>query len=271
MVNRVVQIRGINIHVKLWNEEASPTLVLLHGFTGSTETWRETVSFLPWSIKVVAVDLTGHGLTDAPSNPERYSMEEQISDLDLLFTELGIERFSLLGYSMGGRIALSYALQYPERVEGLILESSSPGLEDEEEQIQRANADNSLADRIESEGLEAFVDFWEAVPLFESQKTLSAEKRKAIREERLSQKPIGLANSLRGIGTGRQPSNWRRLNLLQLPVLLMVGEWDIKFRNIAEEMQKRLPTAKIETVREAGHAIHVEKPEQFATIITELF
>lgn len=269
MVSRTISIRGMNVHVKVWNPNAARTLILLHGFTGSTKTWEETVSNLPNSIRIVSVDLTGHGQSDAPANPERYSMREQIADLDRLFTELEVERFTLLGYSMGGRVALSYALAYPQRVEQLILESSSPGLEEESAREQRVKADLALADRIESEGLEAFVNYWEGIPLFKTQKALSKNKLHAIRNERLSQRTLGLANSLRGIGTGKQPSNWKRLNTLKIPVLLITGELDSKFCRIAEEMKKRLPNAESVIVKEAGHAIHVEKPEQFATIITE--
>lgn len=269
MINRTVSVRGLNVHVKVWNEVATRSLVMLHGFTGSTATWEETVMHLPKNVKIIAVDLTGHGRTDAPPDPERYEMGEQIADLDQLFNVLGVDRFSLLGYSMGGRVALSYALSFPEKVEQLILESSSPGLENEEDRQQRTEADKALAERIEREGIEAFVDYWGRIPLFETQKALSPNKQQAIRRERLSQNPMGLANSLRGIGTGKQPSNWGSLGKLQLPVLLITGELDSKFCTIAEEMKRRLPSTVVITVEKAGHAIHVEKPEQFATIITE--
>ncbi|MFC4410295.1 2-succinyl-6-hydroxy-2,4-cyclohexadiene-1-carboxylate synthase [Chungangia koreensis] len=269
MVSQLFSIRGINVHVKTWNPNASRTLILLHGFTGSTGTWEETVSNLPDSIKGVAIDLIGHGRTDAPGNPDRYGMSEQITDLDHVFNALALEHFTLLGYSMGGRIALSYALRYPERIEKLILESSSPGLEVESERKQRVKADQSLADRIESEGLEEFVNYWEGIPLFQSQKALCENKLQDIRKERLSQRTLGLANSLRGIGTGKQPSNWGRLDTLKFPVLLITGELDSKFCRIAGEMKKQLPNAESVIVKGAGHAIHVEKSEQFATIITE--
>jgi len=154
-------------------------------------------------------------------------------------------------------------------VEMLLLESSSPGLKGEKDRQQRREADEALASRIEREGLDAFVEYWESIPLFETQKALTADKQQAIRRERLSQNPSGLANSLRGIGTGKQPSNWGTLSALRVPVILVTGELDHKFCNIAEEMKNRLPTAKVITVKQVGHAIHVEKPEQFATIITE--
>lgn len=262
-------IRGIKVHYEVWNESASRTCVFLHGFTGSTKTWEEIIRLLPSHVRAVAIDLTGHGLTEAPTDPSRYETAQQVADLDALFDHLQLSTFTLVGYSMGGRIALSYTLTHPHRVDQLILESSSPGLSDPEEREKRKESDDVLARRIEQDGLEAFVDYWEKIPLFRSQLTLSLEKQRQIRLERLSQRPVGLANSLRGIGTGSQPSNWERLDALSLPILLLTGEYDEKFCRIAYEMVRLLPNAKVKTILEAGHAIHVEKPEQFATIITE--
>jgi len=262
-------IRGIKVHYEVWNESASQTCVFLHGFTGSTKTWEEVIRKMPNHVRAVAVDLTGHGLTESPAEPSRYETAQQVEDLEALFDHLQLSTFTLVGYSMGGRIALSYSLAHPQRVNQLFLESSSPGLSDPEEREKRRESDEVLAGRIEQEGLESFVDYWEKIPLFQSQLSLSPEKQQQIRTERLSQKSVGLANSLRGIGTGSQPSNWERLDALSLPVLLLTGEYDEKFCKIANEMLGRLPNAIVKTISGAGHAIHVEKPEQFATIITE--
>ncbi|MBO1914528.1 alpha/beta fold hydrolase, partial [Microvirga sp. 3-52] len=106
-----------------------------------------------------------------------------------------------VGYSMGGRIALSYTINHPKRVASLILESSTPGLETERERIERMNKDKILAQKICSEGILSFVEFWEGIPLFDTQKKLSTEQQQKIRTERLSQNAVGLANSLLGIGT----------------------------------------------------------------------
>lgn len=262
-------IRGLDVYVECYGNPKQPAILLLHGFTGSTKTWQYLAQRLQANYYVVAVDLIGHGKTDAPTDAGRYRMEEQLSDLEELVNELELDQFALLGYSMGGRIALSFALRNSARISRLILVSSSPGLRTEGERRERRLADERLARRIEEEGIERFVEFWEQIPLFHSQLKLSKEQQLDVRKERLAQRPIGLANSLRGIGTGSQPSNWDALQTFQKPVLLLTGTLDKKFETIAREMTNFLPNAEHLTIDDAGHAIHVEKPEQFATMIDE--
>lgn len=271
-VERMVtlNIRGIQVNVEIWNESAKETLVLLHGFTGSTRTWRHVIGFLPNSIKIVAIDLIGHGKTESPKDVARYSMIEQVKDLEEIFEQLELQYFTLLGYSMGGRVALSYAVRFPKRIKKLILESSSPGLQSEQEQANRRKADEYLANEIEQQGIEAFVNKWENIPLFSSQKNLPLHVRDEVRKERLSQHPMGLANSLRGMGTGAQQSVWKKLIRLSFPVILITGELDEKFNNIAKQMQIQLQDSKHIVVPGVGHSIHVENPEQFAKIVKEV-
>ncbi|WP_246231678.1 2-succinyl-6-hydroxy-2,4-cyclohexadiene-1-carboxylate synthase [Sporosarcina jiandibaonis] len=265
----IIPINGIDYYVRRSNDFTLPVIVFLHGFTGSAGTWSEITGLLKEKFHTIAIDLIGHGKTTAPRDPGRYSMEKQIADLETLFNELNIEKFILLGYSMGGRIALSYTIMYPKRVESLILESSTPGLKTNNERMERMSNDKLLAQRINSEGIRSFVEFWESIPLFYSQKKLSAEHQQRIRDERLSQNEVGLSNSLLGIGTGSQPSNWHRLKEINVPVLLITGEFDRKFIKIAQEMKKALHYSKHCSVKDAGHAIHVEKPTLFATMIEE--
>lgn len=153
------------------------------------------------------------------------------------------------------------------RVVSLVLESASPGLKTELERTERQEADRKLAERIMKDGIHSFVDLWENIPLFATQKRLSIKRRMSVREERLSQSTTGLANSLLGIGTGSQPSYWDELSSIEVPVLLITGENDTKFVNIAREMVKFLSLSSHQTIKEAGHAIHVEKPTLFATMI----
>ncbi|MFJ7665467.1 2-succinyl-6-hydroxy-2,4-cyclohexadiene-1-carboxylate synthase [Lysinibacillus sp. NPDC097195] len=263
-----LMIRGLETHVDIWNEAAEQTIVALHGFTGSTATWRNLAEELS-HIRIVAIDLIGHGQTAVPEQVSRFAMAEQLLDLEEIFDQLHLENFTLLGYSMGGRIALSYALAYPHRVDKLVLESASPGLRTAKERYERCERDEVLANKIMLNGLQSFVNAWENIPLFASQKRLAQTVKQAVRTERLSQSEKGLANSLRGIGTGRQSSNWDNLTCLALPVLLITGSLDVKFCNIALEMKALLKNGKHITVNDVGHAIHVENPAEFATIVNE--
>lgn len=258
---------GIRYHVEIINEGKQETLVFLHGFTGSTKSWKPVVN--EWNnAKIVLIDLVGHGQTDCPETAASYSMERQLEDLDALFDQLHVDKLTLVGYSMGGRTALAYACRFPERIEKLVLESASPGLRSEAEQQERRKRDEELAERIVTGGIDRFVGRWENIPLFDSQKSLPEPVKQAVRQERLAQNPVGLANSLRGMGTGAQPSYWDQLADLNMPVLLVTGQLDTKFGAIAAEMTGLLPNAVHKTI-EAGHAIHVEKPVEFATIVRE--
>lgn len=260
-------IRGLKVSYTLTNPKASKTVVFLHGFTGSTKTWIPITKQFPETIKCIAVDLLGHGETDSPIDPSRYQVKEQLMDLHELFVSLHMINFTLVGYSMGGRVALAFALEYPNMVNQLILESASPGLKTHKEKQDRIVADEKLAERIEVEGMEMFIDFWQDIPLFLSQKKLTEHKQYSIRQERLQQSSIGLANSLKGIGTGQQPSYWATLDQLKMPVLMITGELDQKFNLIAQQMKNSIISAEHVQVSAVGHAIHVENPVQFATII----
>lgn len=262
-----IAVNGVNYHVETAGE--GRPLLLLHGFTGSVRTWDR---FVPdWSRlwRTVAVDLIGHGGTDAPEDPDRYTMEQTVRDLTGILDALGIAEAAVLGYSMGGRAALSLAMLQPDRVSGLILESTSPGLETPEERQARIRQDEALAERILREGLERFVDYWENLPLFAGLKRLPPELQQRIRDQRLSNRPLGLANSLRGMGTGRQPSWWASLRSLPMPVLLLAGEQDAKFMDIAGRMGSAIPHATFVAVPNAGHTVHVEQAELFDTIVKE--
>lgn len=269
MEQLVATVRGVKVSYSITNREASETIIFLHGFTGSTKTWVPIIEQLPETVRCITVDLMGHGKTDSPSDANRYIMYEQVMDLHELFLFLNVTNFTLVGYSMGGRIALAYALAFPKHVKQLVLESASPGLQSEADRLARLTADEKLAEKMEIEGLSSFIDFWQDIPLFHSQKKLGEIKLHSIREERMQQAVLGLANSLKGMGTGRQPSYWSRLNELKITVIIITGELDEKFTIIAKQMTELIRYSQHLEVSGAGHAIHVENPVQFATIILE--
>lgn len=241
-------------------------VVLLHGFTGSTATWSSLVTTLVSDFQVITIDLPGHGKTKVDTAK---TMLDCCADIKSIIDQLGLEKIHLLGYSMGGRTALSFAMFYPERLYSLILESASPGLAKEAERAERKKNDNKLAERLKKDGLESFVDFWENIPLFKSQKQLAKSVQQTLREERLSQASEGLAMSLVNMGSGAQPSWWDKLDTLKIPILLVVGEWDAKFIKLNKSMQGLLSNGNLVVVEEAGHAIHVEQFDFFGKIVSE--
>src|SRR5205814_18282 len=203
--------------------------------------------------RIIALDMLGHGRSDAPADPQRYSIEHSREDIIAALRELGIKpgEAILLGYSMGGRIALYSAFSGFFRA--IILESASPGLASATDRAKRRDSDNALADRIERDGLAAFIAHWEQLPLFASQSALPRETRASLREQRLRNRPVGLANSLRGVGTGMQPSLHDRLQELHIPVLLIAGALDTKYCAIARNMAAALSHSMLHIVSNAGH------------------
>lgn len=239
------------------------TLVLLHGFTGSGANWTEhTARFQAAGLRVLTPDLPGHG-ANLPVSSDDYTIEAATDQIAGLLKQDETGPVHLLGYSMGGRLALYFALHYPQKVRSLILESASPGLATAGERAARRASDDALADRIEREGIPAFVSFWESLPLWKSQEKLPAEARLWLHEKRLQNNPRGLAESLREMGTGAQPSLWERLGELAMPVLLLVGAEDTKFVAINRQMAEAMPHARLLIVPGAGHTIHLEQSEFF--------
>ncbi|SDW87808.1 2-succinyl-6-hydroxy-2,4-cyclohexadiene-1-carboxylate synthase [Listeria ivanovii subsp. londoniensis] len=263
-----MQINGQKYHVStFFSGEEKPVLLMLHGFTGTSGTYHDAIKSLKERYNIVAPDLLGHGRTANPDLQGRYSMGHTCEDLAEILRQLEIQQCFVLGYSMGGRVATGFAASHPEKVQGLILISSSPGLLHEADREKRMLADNQLADRIEQNGIQAFVDYWENLPLFASQRNLPNHMKVKIRDERLAQKPLGLAMSLRGIGTGKQASYWDHLGNFTFPVLLITGKLDMKFENTAQEMLQYLPNATHVTIKQAGHAVYLEQPTTFLSQI----
>lgn len=250
-------------------EGQGQAVLLLHGFTGTKETWNDLTNELKQNFRVISIDLLGHGETEIPEKEDRYVMELAVADLNAFLEYKQIEQIHLIGYSMGGRLALYFALKYQNKIRSLILESCTAGLDSETDKIARIKQDDTLSELILSEGMQAFVDYWENIPLFASQKKLPKEKQKSIRLRRLKQSPIGLSNSLKGMGTGVQPSLWSQLKKLKVRTSLICGEYDEKFCLIMGTMNEKLENSEIIKIPRAGHAIHVEQLEIFATIVSE--
>lgn len=250
---------GFSLNVEVAG--AGPAIVLLHGFTGSAAGWGRFGELLRERLTTIAVDIAGHGQSDKPAEIEHYRMPQVVADIVRAVELAGFTCPAWLGYSMGGRTALHVAAAFPQSVERLALIGASAGIAEAEGRAARVADDERLAERIVSEGVPAFVDYWESVPLFASQRDLPEELRQEIRAGRLACDPIGLANSLRGMGTGAQGPLHGRLGELGMPVLAMAGERDTRYVAVAQDLAARLPRGRAAIVPAAGHAAHIENPE----------
>jgi 2-succinyl-6-hydroxy-2,4-cyclohexadiene-1-carboxylate synthase len=260
-------VKDVEYNVHIFGE-GEPVL-FLHGFTSRGSSWETSVRPLAEKYKVILIDLLGHGDSSKPQDPERFRIENAADDLADVLQQLNISRVSVVGYSMGGRLAITFVARHTAFVEKLVLESSSPGLRTELERQGRIAQDEKLANMILTKGVPAFVDYWTNIPLFESQKRLDEVTQNKVYEERLSNNALGLANSLKGMGTGAQGSWWEYLPEIQCPVLLLTGSLDEKFCRIAGEMEAGLKNVSQVTFLDKGHALHVEDPEKFGTIVLE--
>jgi len=238
-----------------------PSLCALHGFTGSGEDFALLAEELKHHL--IAPDLSGHG----PLAVDReHSLVQEGQRLESVLREFD-DRPLLLGYSMGGRTALAWALRNPEAFSALILIGASPGLRQASAQYERQAADEALARRIETEGVPAFADFWEQVPIIASQERIPLPYRTALQQRRRCSLAAGLAASLRGMGTGVQDSYWDDLQSLSLPTLLVTGADDPKFTAIADDMAALVPRATRCSVPGAGHCAHLEQATETAQAI----
>jgi 2-succinyl-6-hydroxy-2,4-cyclohexadiene-1-carboxylate synthase len=260
-----MRLNDLDFHVEI--DGRGPPLLLLHGFSGSVRAWDEVRPALAGDARLITIDLIGHGRSAAPADAGRYSLDWSTRDLLALLDELGLGAVDVLGYSMGGRVALHLSLQAPERVRRLILESASAGIEDALERQRRIASDAELAERIERDGIAAFVAEWERLPLLALGPHVGEDVRARQTALRLLNAPIGLANSLRGMGAGQQAARWGALRDLQRPVLLVVGERDTRYRELGERMHALLPLSDFVVVPEAGHTVHLEQPAAFADLV----
>lgn len=256
-----IPINGTRMNIEVIG--TGPPIVALHGFTGSLETWESFAAAARGYYTVVLVDMLGHGLSDAPSDPERYCMERCIQDLVALLDYLGLKRVHWLGYSMGGRVALSAAVALPGRTATLIAESASPGLATAQERATRVQEDARLADWLEEVGIERFVEHWENIPLLARQARLPAAVLDRVRERRLRNTSVGLANSLRGLGTGAQPPLHSELSSLEVSSMFIVGEEDSKLAAIGRAMSAAVRGSQLCAFAGAGHTVHLEQPDLF--------
>lgn len=228
--------------------------ILLHGFTQTGRSWAAVRAEVGERYRCFAPDLPGHGdmAWRRPCTPGAVAA---------YLRAVPSPSYVLCGYSMGGRLALRAALDNPGRVSRLVLVSCGPGIADAGEREARLKDDMALADRIESIPLERFVDEWAAQPIFAH---VPRGVAGLAREDRLRNVPEGLAAALRGMGQGATEPMWDRLAELTMPVTILAGERDEKYRALAAAMAQKLPNAHVVTVRGAGHALPLEKPEVVA-------
>jgi 2-succinyl-6-hydroxy-2,4-cyclohexadiene-1-carboxylate synthase len=231
------------------------SVVLLHGFGATRRAWDGVIAALDRErYRPLALDLPGHGDTAVGAGPVTFAacVAHVLAHSP--------ERFTLCGYSLGGRVALHVALAAPERVARLVLVASTAGIEDDDQRAERRRADHALADELEHGSYEQFIERWRTQPLFAAD---PAEVSALAREDQRRNRPEALAAVLRGIGTGEMVPLWSRLGELTMPVTVIVGERDAKFRELGQRLVELLPHAQMRVVG-GGHVLPLENPSAVA-------
>ena len=254
---------GYQFHYVFQGDRALPVVLFLHGFLGSSADFDTAIAHLSQHFCCLAVDLPGHGETVVNGADEMYTMPQTANAIVTWLEALQISRCYLVGYSMGGRLALYLALHFPQRFSKVVLESASPGLKTSAERAARLRHDHELADRLEAD-FPTFLCDWYSQPLFETLRQQPAFLH--VQEQRSRNRPEVVAKSLRFLSTGLQPPLW---NLLQQtpPMLLLVGENDRKFCTLNQAMAASCPSMQLEVISGCGHVIHLEKPAAFTTAV----
>lgn len=264
---KTISIGGYDINISEGNVKGSIPLVFLHGFTGSCLEWESAFDKTSADFTTFAIDLPGHGKSSSPNEHELYTAPALVKLLDDIFAYNRFTEIVLCGYSMGGRLALSYAIEHPEKIKGIILESSTAGIENTQDREARYIDDSILAANILSKGIDWFVDEWMRKPLFDTLKHLPQEKYDRLLSLKKKNNPFGLCSTLRGFSTGTMPSYWDKLNELDIPVMLITGSLDEKFTSINKRMNTLLPNSNHKIISGAGHNTHLEKPEEFINLV----
>lgn len=241
-------------------KQVSDKIQVFHGFLGVKSDF-DLLNRELSEPELIGYDLAGHGKQSGLSE-EAFLTTSQVR----FWRERLPEDSILLGYSMGGRLALQLACRYPDFLHGLILVGASPGLKTAEEQRERRKWDRKMAERLKID-LRSFLQDWNKLPIISTQKNIDPLHRKKMQESRVQQNPSQLAKSMEIFGTGSMPSCWHLLEKIQIPVLLLIGEQDQKYRKIAQEMDVILPNAQVQIISDAGHCCHLEQPIQTARII----
>jgi 2-succinyl-6-hydroxy-2,4-cyclohexadiene-1-carboxylate synthase len=258
----------------------TPPLVLLHGFTGAPASWDAVRGRLPGT-PILAPTMLGHGgAEDGPAGgAERTAgaptaavrtFDDEVDRLALVVRDAGLDRPHLVGYSMGGRVALGLVVRHPGLFRGATLIGASPGLADPAEREARRRRDEEWARLLETEGLDTFVAAWGALPLFESQGRADAGALERQDRIRRAHNPLGLARSLRVVGLGAMPDYRRALEAIDLPVRVVAGADDMKFRALGQEMVEALRYGELHLIPETGHNVVLERPAEIERLLKEL-
>ena len=259
----------LNVETIINDELSGESVFFLHGFTECAKDWMPIASSLDKKFNYYLIDLIGHGKSDSPNENYYYYIESIVNQLKEIIISLSNRKIVLAGYSMGGRISLNFALNNPSLLRGLILESSTWGINEKHLRKDRILQDEKLAEFIDNNPIDKFIDYWMNIDLFNTQRRFSNEMLSQIKKRKLENNKTGLANTLRFSGTGIMKPLYNNIEDISVKTLLISGELDSKFTDINAEMVKLFTNAEHKIIKNAGHNTHLEEPHRFIEVINK--
>lgn len=259
-------------HQEAFGKEDAPRVLFLHGFMGCGAVWRPIAGALGGAFHCICPDLPYHGRTRLPGeNADGLTFESVAEAIADRYSPQCAGECGLVGYSMGGRIAMYLALRYPEQFSRAVIESASPGIAEVAARAERRAHDARLAARLKgmpagSAVFRQFLEEWYALPLWAS---LAARPhlRDALIRQRLENDPARLADALRALGSGMQPSLWDRVPECRRPMLMVAGARDARYRHVAERVAELSPRIAVHEMADCGHNVHAENPDGYTTVL----
>jgi len=247
---------------------SAPKVVFLHGFMGHSGDWKAIIERLASTYCCLAVHLPGHGKSLDLPKEEDYTLDGAARGVAQIMKKNQAIPAPVVGYSMGGRVALYLALHYSPCCSRLVVESATAGLKGDKDRAKRRERDQQQAQALRQGSFEDFLRTWYGQPLFETLAAAPDKLEEVLTQRRLND-PEELAKALEGMGVGSQDSLWEQLPRLTTPTLLIAGEKDSKYVAILRAMAKRLPSATIEIIAGAGHNVHLENARAAAAQIEQ--
>lgn len=261
MKSRYYETELVNFHYfDSCSLDIQETIIFLHGFTGSSRDFLEIPDSIISNYRCLIPDLPGHGQTQVLEDEISFTASGQVALLERWLDSLGLSKFHLFGYSMGGRLALQFAVKNHHQLQSLILVSTTAGINEQSAQLVRAKADEQLAQKILESDPVDFINIWLAQPLF---KGIADKGQDFIAKEVIRRLPLqtsGLACSLKYFGSGTMPAVWHQLINIKTPTLVIAGSRDKKYLGLASELVALIPKATLK-ILPTGHAPLIESPD----------
>jgi 2-succinyl-6-hydroxy-2,4-cyclohexadiene-1-carboxylate synthase len=243
-------------------------VLALHGFAQTNALWEPFRDTWSTQASLILLDIPGHGNTTWSEHLNEYQIEFIAKEIVAQLTQKGFSSIDIVGYSMGGRLAIALAVRYPHFIRKAVFVSTTPGIEEEAERRARINQDAKWIQLLDNNSIDVFAERWSQNSIFEGQSLTSVQQERLL-QMRLSQNPIGLKRSLQGMGTGVQPSYWDKLDALPKETLWLTGSKDIKFTNIAKRVKEEVPGVEWHQFEDCGHSIPMEREEIFGKMVME--